>query len=735
MNLPDAFASLFVAPDSAGRYDPLLLTSALLIFLLVLLALLALVAVRQRAIARRCDDGEFRIRQLLENSQEGFAQIDRTQRLIEVNPAFCSMLNRPRDEVIGHRISEFLSFESAAAYGDEMARCAAGACATFELALQRPDDELRHCQVRSLPLRTRTGQRSGTGLLITDISGRIAHEAHMRQAVAVFDNTAEGIVLTDARARILSVNPAFTQITQYQEHEVLGRNPAIMKSGRHKAIFYQEMWGEINTTGFWQGEIWNRRKSGEIYPQWLNISTVRNAAGAVENYVGVFSDLSHIKRSAEEMERLAHFDPLTGLANRLLFGIQLKHALERAQRHGRQLAIMEIDLDGFKNVNDTLGHPAGDRLLQVIGSRLQELLRAEDIVARLGGDEFAVIIESASGADGVARIAQKIITALKLPVEVDVQQSFVSGSIGIALFPADGQDATALMKAADTALYVSKREGRNTYRFYAENMTRAVQLRHVLEQGLRQAIERNELELWYQPQIDLASGKVAGAEALVRWRHAEQGVISPADFLPVACETGLIIPLGEWVLRTACSQVQAWRQRGIDLEQIAVNVDGQQIVRSDFVETVGLVLAETGLPPAVLELEITEGFLLENAENGMGTAMRFAEMGVRIAIDDFGTGYSSLVYLKYLHANTLKIDKCFVGDLPGDDTSAAIIQAVVSLGHGLGFNLVAEGVETPEQRDYLKAAGCDLVQGYYFAKPMPAQEFEAWLQAYAPGSG
>ncbi len=337
-------------------------------------------------------------------------------------------------------------------------------------------------------------------------------------------------------------------------------------------------------------------------------------------------------------------------------------------------------------------------------------------------------MESISNAEDASRVAQKIIEVTAEPIDLDGQTARVTSSIGIALFPEDGRDPPALMQAADTALYVSKREGRNTYRFYDTDMAAAVRQRHELEQGLRLALERQELELWYQPQVGLKQGRVVGVEALVRWRHPERGIVPPMEFLPVASDTGLIIPLGEWVLRTACRQAQLWRQAGIRLDHVAVNVDGQQLVRSDFVATVAAVLEETGLPPEGLELEITEGFLLENAENGMGTVMRFSDMGVDIAIDDFGTGYSSLAYLKYLHADCLKIDKSFVNDLPGDSTSAAIIRAVISLGHGLGFTLVAEGVETAEQLAYLRKAGCDLVQGYYFAKPMPADEFEVWLR-------
>lgn len=714
-------------PDSMFRPTVLALIVALFTVLLIVLALVATVAGRSQQTARRLRESEFRIRSILETTQEGFLQIDLDHVLREANPAFCAMLGRPRAEVIGRRYTDFFVPESVAVFEAQLPKRAAGQSSSYDIVVVRPDGERRHCRCNGTPIYDSDGERIGSFALVSDVTDRIAHEAYVRRAVAVFENTAEGVVMTDAQGRIQSVNPAFERITGYAAAEVVGRRPNVLRSGRHDEAFYQRMWADIIMSGSWKGEIWNRRKNGEIYPEWLTISAVQDAAGKVENYIGVFSDISDIKRSAAELERMAHYDPLTGLANRLLLNAQLQHALERAERHGEQLAVMELDLDGFKNVNDTLGHPAGDRLLQIIAGRLSEELRSEDIVARLGGDEFAVVMEAVGSASDAATVAEKIIAAIAEPLVLDGKSARVTSSIGIALFPADGTDATTLLKAADTALYVGKREGRNTYRFYDQRMSAAVQQRHELEQGLRLAIERDELELWYQPQIDLARGTVAGVEALVRWRHPVRGLIAPSEFLPVACETGLIVQLGEWVLRAACRQTQAWLAAGIDVGRIAINVDGQQIVRSDFVATVEAVLAETGLPPRNLELEITEGFLLENAENGMGTVAQFSYMDVNVAIDDFGTGYSSLAYLKYLYADCLKIDRSFIDDLPGDSDSAAIVQAVVRLGRGLGFKLVAEGVETAAQLAYLRKTGCHLVQGYYFTRPLPVAEFESWL--------
>ncbi len=697
--------------------------------LLIALAIAATIAARYQETARRLRESEHRIRSILETTQEGFVQVGIDMRIEEANPAYCAMLGRGRLEILGRPIVEFFTPESVVTYEAEMRKRAAGMSTSYRVALLRPDGSVKHCEFHGTPIYDREGQRTGAFGLVTDITDRIAHEAYVRQAVAVFENTAEGVTLTDPRGRILSINPAFTRITGYAEDEVVGRSPALLRSGRHDESFYHAMWAELAATGHWQGEIWNRRKNGEIYPEWLTISAVHGRDGQVESYIGVFSDITHIKRSEEELQRLANYDPLTDLANRLLLGAQLQHALERAGRHGEQLAVMELDLDGFKNVNDTLGHPAGDKLLQIIARRLKEALRGEDIIARLGGDEFAIVLESIGGARDMELVAQKIIAAIAQPLELEGQLARVTVSIGIALFPGDGRDATTLLKSADTALYVAKREGRNTFRYYSRAMAESVRRRHEVEQGLRLAIENDQLELWYQPQVSAASGRVVGVEALVRWRHPERGIVPPAEFLPVAAETGLILPLGEWVLRHACRQMRAWGDAGLGIDHVAVNVDGQQIVRSDFVATVAAILKETGLPPRMLELEITEGFLLENAENGMGTVMRFAEMGVDVAIDDVGTGYSSLAYLKYLRADCLKIDKSFVDDLPADATSAAIIRAIISLGRGLGFTLVAEGVETQAQLNYLRSVGCDLVQGYLLARPMPADAVAAWVAA------
>ena len=555
----------------------------------------------------------------------------------------------------------------------------------------------------------------------------------LRQAASVFDNTSEGIVITDTRGVILSVNPAFSRVTGYSPEEAIGRTPKLLASGRHDDAFYRDMWTSLTATGHWEGEIWNRRKNGELYPELLTINAIRDERGRVLKFVALFRDITLIKRTQEDLERMAHFDPLTSLPNRSLLGERLNHALGRARRANVSIAIMVLDLDGFKTVNDSLGHPAGDQLLKTVAARLAGTLREEDTVARLGGDEFAVILEDIRHGEDAAEVARKLIAALADPVDLGGHSAMVTASIGIAIYPEDGTDGITLMKAADTAMYQSKTSGRNIFHFHHSDMAVAVRKRLELEQGLRRALECGELEVWYQPQIDLHDRKVIGAEALVRWRDPKNGLISPTDFIPLAEETGLIIPLGEWVLNAACADVRRWREDfGWD-GKVSVNVAGPQIERGDFHFIVLRALGENCIPAEALELEITETFIMHNSENALDVVGQLRALGITTAIDDFGTGYSSLAYLKHLPIDRLKIDRGFVRELPMDRDDAAIVGAVIALGSSLGFTVIAEGVETEAQRDFLVRAGCDQAQGYLVSRPLPAAEFETWIRAQPGG--
>ncbi|WP_169151261.1 EAL domain-containing protein [Azoarcus sp. TTM-91] len=601
-------------------------------------------------------------------------------------------------------------------------------CHSIEV-VNDPAGERHYFDVTRIPIRRGDGSRDGLVIVGRDVTARRIAEERLRQAATVFDNTIEGISITDESGIILSVNPAFSLITGYDEIDVVGRHTRILQSGRHDREYYRAMWKTLKERGQWQGEIWNRRKTGEVYPQWLTIGVVKDDEGRVSNYVAVFSDISQIKDAETQLERLAHYDPLTGLPNRALLGDRLEHALERARRTGSSVAVLLLDLDGFKNVNDSLGHPAGDRLLQVVSERLRAALREEDSVCRFGGDEFAIVLEDISLGEAVSETAEQLIAEMALPVDLDGHLTRVSASIGIAIFPRDGADATSLIKAADTAMYRSKQLGRDTFSFHHDEMALAARRRLEMEHGLRQALEQGSFELWYQPQLDLCSGRVIGVEALLRWRDPARGLVPPLEFIPLAEETGLIVPIGAWVLRQACREARSWLDAGLNPGRVAVNVAAPQIERGGFEQVVARVLEETGLPAAALEVEITESSLLHNADNAKRVIAALRELGVGLAIDDFGTGYSSLAYLKHLAVHRLKIDREFVRDLPGDGSNLAITRAVIALSRSLGFAVVAEGVEVQAQADLLRSEGCDSAQGFLYAKPMPGADFANWLAA------
>ncbi len=697
--------------------------------LLIGLVLVAATAGRQRDLARRLQSSEQRIRRILDTTQEGFCMTELEQeRVVQANPAFARMLGGRIEDIVGRSLYDFVDKDNRAILVEQSGRRALGEQSVYEMTLTRLDGAQIPCQFSATPSHDEEGVRRGAFALVSDLSARLAHEIYVRQVIAMVESTAEGVMQVDLSGRIRSVNPAFSEVTGYSEAESLGQSPAFLKSGRHSEVFYRGMWQELSDNGQWRGEIWNRRKNGEVYPEWLTINAVRNAAGTVQSYVGVFSDISNIKHSEAELERLAHYDPLTNLPNRTLLHAQLAHALDRSARHKEKVAVMVLDLDGFKTVNDSLGHPAGDLLLQSISARLLALLRREDLVARLGGDEFAVIIEDVGHGNNPGLIAEKIIQAVAEPLELNGHGARVTASVGIAIFPDDGRDTTSLLQAADMAMYASKQAGRNTSRFHHPEMTRAAQQRLVIEHGLRRALARDELEVWFQPQFRLDTGGLIGAEALVRWRSPERGLVPPNDFIPLAEETGLILPLGEWVLRQACRHAADWRSRGLEAGSISVNVAGPQVERGDFFAIVESALRDTGWPATRLELEITESFLLRNAEQAMAVVEQLSGLGVKVAIDDFGTGYSSLSYLKFLRVHKLKLDQSFVRDLPQDHDDAAITRAVIALGHNLGFEVIAEGVESPAQRDFLRQEGCDQSQGYFYSRPLPAAEFEAWLR-------
>ncbi len=557
----------------------------------------------------------------------------------------------------------------------------------------------------------------------------------LRQSAAVFESTQDGVLITDLIPRIVAINHAYTKITGYTEAESLGKNPSILQSGRHDLDFYQTLWSNVKDKGFWQGEIWNRRQNGEIYPQWLTISTVLDELGKAKNYVGVFTDISQAKQSEARLEYLAHYDPLTHLPNRLLIQSRLEQAVERAGRHGYRIGILYIDLDRFKTINDSLSHPVGDELLVAIAQRLSARLREEDVLARLGGDEFLLVMELVAQPEGAATLAQALIELLTTPFNLPSgHEVFISISVGISLFPDDGKTVTELIQYADLAMYQAKQDGRNTYRFHTEALTTAASERLAMETNLRRALERDEFVLFYQPLVNIFDGTLIGVEALVRWQPPNRTLVFPDKFISIAEETGLIVPLGEWVLRTACAQARAWQDIGLTQLIMAVNLSGRQFQSGKIVSLVRTVLQEIGLPAQQLELELTESIVMDQAEQAITTLDGLKALGVRLAIDDFGTGYSSLAYLTRFPIDKLKIDRSFVSDITGNTSDNEIVSTIIAMAKTLKLDVVAEGVETQQQLDILRHFGCNQCQGYLFSKPLPTTEIEKLLLTYLSNS-
>ncbi len=552
---------------------------------------------------------------------------------------------------------------------------------------------------------------------------------NLRQSAAVFESTSEGVVITDLVPRIIQINRAYTDITGYTAAEAVGRNPSLISSGRQSAKFYAALWKSVRETGHWRGEIWNRRKSGEVYPQILTISTVCASDGRPVNYVGVLTDITLIKQSEERLERLAHYDSLTELPNRLMLQFRLEHALQTAARQQHLVAVLFIDVDRFKHVNDSLGHPAGDEVLRMVAQRMSTRLREGDTLGRLGGDEFLVILEDVTHPGEAATVAAAIMQLMREPISLGSDHEvYVSISVGISLYPGDAQSVTELIQHADSAMYLAKENGRNNFKYYTTELTAAADARLALDSRMRRALGRGEFVVYYQPQIDMASGALRGCEALVRWQDPSRGLISPAQFIPLAEETGFIVRLGEWVLREACRHAMEWPNHGGRAATVSVNLSGRQLGEPGFVDQVGAILAESGLPADRLKLELTESTLMASGDDGVGQLRGLRALGLALAIDDFGTGYSSLAYLTRFTIDELKIDQSFVRGIPADANSVAVAATIIAMAHKLGLRVVAEGVETPAQLAFLREQGCQAYQGYLCSPAVPVERFTELLR-------
>jgi diguanylate cyclase (GGDEF)-like protein/PAS domain S-box-containing protein len=605
----------------------------------------------------------------------------------------------------------------------------------FEEGINDEFGNYRKFEVRKAPLFKESGERKGLVVIGRDITDRWLAEREQRIAATAIESQ-EGIVITDVNNRIVRVNRSFTRLTGYSAIEAVGKTPAILKSGRHDQVFYQAMWAKLIQDKHWQGEVWDRRKNGEIYPKWLTITAVTDHAGQITHYVAAFSDLSEHKDALEAIHRLAFYDPLTDLPNRRLLNDRMELAMTMSARNRCHCAIMLIDLDNFKVINDTKGHGIGDRLLVEVAQRLKACVRQGDTVARLGGDEFVVMLEDLNPEEDKAAVqaesvGENIMKRLNQPYLLGGHEHHSSPSVGINLFSGIGLTSEEVLKHADVAMYEAKHAGRNTLRFFDPNMQALLEDRMMLESELRQALVGNEFKLYYQVQIDNRQ-KVLGAEVLLRWMHPQLGLIPPAEFIPISEETGLILPIGDWVLRTACLQLKKWSETPCTKDLvIAVNVSQRQFSQPDFVRQLCKILNQTGANPTLLKLELTESLVMHNVNETIKKMEALKVFGIRFSMDDFGTGYSSLSHLKKLPLSQLKIDQSFVRDITTDPSDAIIIQTIIGMANNLGLNVIAEGVETEEQLACLERLGCLAYQGYLFSKPVPLAEFEVLLSEFS----
>ncbi|WP_318556747.1 EAL domain-containing protein [Geobacter anodireducens] len=575
------------------------------------------------------------------------------------------------------------------------------------------------------------GRRAVIGI-VRDITARKRDEQNLLVFKRAIESSVNGITITDAvngENLIIYVNPAFERMTGYAGHEVLGKNPRFLRGNDRDQVELRKLAMALEERREGYFVLRNYRKDGSQFMNELYVAPVRDRDGAVTNYIGIMNDISDQRRYEEQLVYQANHDPLTGLPNRNLLQDRLGQALAlESSRRRNPIGVMFLDLDNFKKINDTLGHTVGDMLLKAVANRLRNCVRGGDTVSRLGGDEYILILPNVKEMHDVTTVAKKLIGLFSTPFLLMGHELYITASIGIALFPSDGDTVDALLKNADAAMYHAKEQGKNNYQFYSEEMNTRVFERMALETSLHRAIRQQEFLLYYQPRVDLRTGRISGVEALVRWNHPEMGLVSPARFIPLAEETGLIVPIGEWVLRTACAQNKAWQEAGLPPLRMAVNLSARQFRQENLIQMVADVLAETGLDPRWLELELTESLLMERAEQSVSILRSLADMGIDIAVDDFGTGYSSLGYLKRFPITNLKIDQSFIRDIASDPDDAILVRTIITMAHGLGMKTVGEGVESLEQVDFLCRHGCEEVQGYYFSRPLTAEGCEELLR-------
>lgn len=663
----------------------------------------------------------------LDAISQGVVIADANRRTTYVNAAFVALTGYTAEEMLGNSCSLLqgpaTSEATVQAMRDALDR---GEPFQAELLNYRKDGTPFWNELKIVPVHDEDGTLTQFVGVQRDVTARRDAMNKLSLAARVFEQSNEALAIADLGGRFVAVNAAFTRITGYDEHEVIGQNPRLLKSGLHDDHFYQRFWHELQTRGRWDGEIWNRRKDGSVYPEWLSVGRVVDEAGQTLNFVASFSDITERKHAEENVRRLAYYDPLTGLPNRALLHERASQALQIAVRHGEPVALMFVDLDHFKNVNDTLGHPVGDRLLVALAQRMRPVLRDQDTLARVGGDEFVLVLPDTDAA-GATHVAQKLLQIVQEPLQVDGHELTVTPSIGVAVFPTDATDFDTLFAFADAAMYRAKMSGRATFSFYTAEMQAQMARTLRVENALRRALDRGEMQLHYQPQCTVADGHVVGVEALLRWNHPELGWIGPAEFVPLAETSGQIAVIGRWVLDTALRQLRAWLDAGLPPLRMAVNLSAVQLRQPGLSDLVGELLRRHRIEPAWLELELTETMAWDDPEGSARQIARLHAMGLRIALDDFGAGYTSFTHLSLFRAGTLKIDRSLVSGIAAGASEHSVVAAIINLARTLRMHTVAEGVETPAQREALLAAGCDSAQGWLYGRAMAAEAFQALM--------
>lgn len=692
-----------------------------------------IVAVARNLTERKRAETQLHLQDTALNSSANAVVITDKDAVIQwANPAFSEMTGFTLEESIGKRPKDLVTsgIHPSGFYDALWNTILSGKVWRGELVNKRKDGSLYTEEMTITPVHTENNTITHFIAVKQNISDRKKIEEQLREAAAVMQNTQEGVVITDTTPHILAVNDAYTTITGYSRDEAIGKDPGILNSGRQDSSFYEFMWKTLLKDGFWQGELWNRRKNGEIYPQWMSISAVRNDQQQPVRYIAVFSDISKLKESQSQLEFLAHHDPLTRLFNRSAVESRMEHELEQAQRHGRALSVLFIDLDHFKQVNDSFGHLIGDELLCSVAERLRARLRDGDVLGRLGGDEFVLLATPLQEKQDAAVIARDILVALSEPYNLSTgHEVFIGGSIGISLFPDNGSTVAELTRNADAAMYLAKENGRNQFSFYTSELNADARKKLELENDLRRAVMHNELCLHYQPKVNIDSGLISGAEALVRWKRSDGSWVSPGEFIPVAEKSGVILTIGNWVIDQACAQIRAWRDDGLPEICVAVNVSARQFRSGHLDKLVRNALEKHGVPAHQLELELTESMLMNEPEHAIDTMNKLKKIGVKISLDDFGTGYSNFGYLRRFPIDSLKIDQSFVRGVAIKPDDAMIVDSIIGLAQRMKLRVIAEGVETADQLHYLRTNHCDEIQGYYFSKALPAEAFAELLRS------